>query len=159
MKKLNFLAFLVAIAFVSCAKSDDPIPTTTALVATPTVDIATVIVGTWKLSLVGTLMPSTNSGGSSGGCSSDRSENNREITWAPTSDEEFMSFSKSGAFVHIKQANQVCKGTYQLNVNAGMLSNDCSNESRNISGVSEKSLTLSDGATYFRFDKTASTPQ
>jgi hypothetical protein len=157
MKKLNFFAFLVAIAFVSCAKSDAPIPTTSALVAVPTVDIATVIVGSWKLSLVGTLMPSTNSGG--GGCGSDRSENNREISWVTTTDDELISFAKNGEFVQFKQTKQVCKGTYQLNVNAATLSNDCSNESRNISDASEVSLTLNDGAAYFRFDKVFSKPQ
>jgi hypothetical protein len=157
MKKLNFLALLVAIAFVSCAKSDAPNPTGTAVAQTSPVDVAAIIVGSWKLSLVGTLMPSTNTG--SGGCGSDRSSENREISWTTTGDEELISFAKNGDFVQIKEAKEVCKGTYQLNIGAGTLSNNCSNESRNFSNVSDKSLTLDDGQNYYRFDKVSSNPQ
>jgi hypothetical protein len=158
MKKLNFLALLVAIAFVSCAKSDAPTPTGTAVAQTSPVDVAAIIVGSWKLSLVGTLMPSTNTGG--GGCGgADHSSENKEIAWTTTGEDELISFAKNGAFVQIKQAKQVCKGTYQLNIGAGTLSNDCSSESRNFSNVSDKSLTLDDGQNYYRFDKVSSNPQ
>jgi hypothetical protein len=157
MKKLNFFALLVAIAFIGCAKSDAPSPTIDAVAPTPTVDVAAVIVGSWKLSLVGTLMPSINTGG--GGCGgSNHSSENSEISWTATSDDEMISFAKNGEFVQVKQAKQVCKGTYQLNIGAGTLSNDCSNESKNFSNVSDKSLTLNDGATYYRFDKVSSDP-
>ncbi len=159
MKELNFIALLVAIAFVSCAKSDAPSPTGTVVAQTSPVDVAAVIVGTWKLSLVGTLMPNTTNTGGSGCGGADHSSENKEVSWTPTGDDELISFAKNGEFVQIKQAKQVCKGTYQLNIGAGTLSNDCSNESRNFSNVSDKSLTLDDGQTYYRFDKVSSNPQ
>jgi hypothetical protein len=162
MKQLNFFAFLVAIAFVSCAKSDAPTPTTAFVAPTP-VDVSAIIIGTWHLSDVGTLTPYTGTGTSSsgGGCgnSSDRSSDNMEITWSPTTDDELLSFAKNGDFVQLKQAKTVCKGTYRLNMSTATLTNDCSTQSQNVSNVSEKSLTLDNGITFLHFDKVSSNPQ
>ena len=156
MKKFNFLAFLVAIAFMSCAKSDAPTPTVEAVAPTPTVDVAAAIIGTWKLSSVGALTSHSTSG-SGGGCGSD-TQGSTQVTWQTATADEGLSFAKNGDFVQLKEAKQTCKGTYKLNLSASTLTNDCANEVQSFSNVSDKSLTLDDGTTFLRFEKTSSIP-
>jgi hypothetical protein len=153
MKKFNFFALLVVAAFMSCAKSDAPTPSQT-VAPTPQIDVTTAIIGSWKLSSVGTLKGHSTSGG---GCGSD-SQSSTQISWETATSDEGLSFAKNGDFVQLKEAKQICKGTYQLNLSASTLKNDCANEVQNFSSVSEKSLTLDDGTTFLRFDKISSTP-
>lgn len=154
MKKFSFFTFLVAAAFMSCAKSDAPTPTV-AIVAptTPSVDIATAIIGSWKLTAVGTLVsPSTPREGCGDGHS------NPQVVWQQTAADEGISLAKNGDFVQLKEAKATCKGTYTLNLSASTLSNDCTIEVQNLSNVSEKSLTLDNGTSFSRFDKVSSNP-
>lgn len=153
MKKLNFLAFLVAIAFMSCAKSDAPTPTAAFVAPKPSIDVAAALIGSWKLSAVGTLTTQTST---SGGCSD--SGSSPEVSWSTTNNDEVLSFAKNGDFVQLKQSKVACKGTYSLNLGNATLTNSCANEAQNFSDVSDKSLTLKEGTTFFRFDKTSSNP-
>jgi hypothetical protein len=154
MKKLNFLALLVAIAFMSCAKSDAPTPTAQVVAPTPTVDVAAAIIGSWKLSAVGTLTSQTHTGG---GCGDNSGSS--QVSWSTTGDDELLSFAKNGDFVQLKQSKVACKGTYSLNLGNATLANSCANDVQNFSEVSDKSLTLNDGTTFLRFDKTSPNPQ
>jgi hypothetical protein len=154
MKKLNFLAFLVAIAFVSCAKSDAPTPTTAFVAPKPSIDVAAALIGSWTLSAFGKLTTNTSTGG--GGCGD--SGSSTQVVWSTTSDDEMLSFAKNGDFVQLKQSKEACRGTYSLNLGNATLTNSCANEAQNFSDVSDKSLTLNDGTTFLRFDKTSPNP-
>ena len=156
MKKFDFFAFLVVIAFMSCVKSEAPTPTAQAVAPTPSVDVASAIIGTWKLSYVGT-RASHSTSGSGGGCGSD-TQGSTQVAWQAATSDEGLSFAKNGDFVQLKQAKQTCKGIYKLKLSTSTLTNNCANEVQNFSNVSDKSLTLDDGTTFLRFEKTSSEP-
>ena len=109
MKKIILLLSVLILVTISCSKTDNSsVLVSTITTPIPTVDYATLIVGSWHLAEKGILMNSN-----SGGCGEGSSYSNN-VAWAQTNEVEKLTFNTDGTFQQEASNDATCKGKYVL---------------------------------------------
>ncbi len=119
MKKITLLLTILVLAVIGCSKTDSGSAVTPSITTSnPTVDYATVIVGSWQLVEMGTPM-----NGNPIGCGEGSNSNN--FQWAKTNVVEKLTFKSDGAFQQETSNDAACKGSYLLGSGYISIITDC----------------------------------
>ncbi len=119
MKKISLLLTILVLAFIGCSKTDNSSVVSPSInTNNPTVDYATLIVGSWQLVEMGTPM-----NGNPIGCGEGSNSNN--FTWSKTNAIEKLTFKSDGAFKQETSNDAACKGIYVLGSGYVSIQTDC----------------------------------
>jgi hypothetical protein len=120
MKKITLLLTILVLAIIGCSKTDNNAAVSPAITTNiPTVDYATLIVGSWQLVEMGMPMD-----GNSKGCG-EGSSNSNNYAWTRATNVEKLTFKTDGAFQQEASSDASCKGSYLLGSGYISITTDC----------------------------------
>ncbi len=120
MKKITLLFSILVFAVIGCSKTDNSsVVSPNTHTNNPSVDYATLIIGSWQLVEMGTPINANPIGCGEGSSSSNN------YAWSRTNDLEKLTFKTDGAFQQETSNDAACKGMYVLGSGYVSIQTDC----------------------------------